>query len=625
MYVTGSTSSNRITGMVSGLDVDELVASAMEAEMYEYNKVYQDKQLAEWRSEAYQSVISSVSDFEDTYFNYLNSDTNMLSASTFDVIQATSSSSAVSVSASENALVGSHSVLVSQLATSAQYASDSSISQSIQGSEAADFTDLEGSLIIDVDGVEREVDLSDVDSIDALQTAIDDAVGSGKIEVSLDADGYLQMETASGSGVTEIDISETDESTLTQLGFGEGSVLSNRISGDMTLSEMQSYMNTAFEFNSSGEVEFSINGVEFAFDEDTSLDEMIDEINSSSDAGVTVTYKNSTGAFVITSDSTGAGETLSFSEDESTFLSALSLSYTEGTDAVVEIDGETYVRSENTFTLDEITYTLSDVTESAETVSVEKNTDGAYDAIVGFVDAYNSLIDSLNSLISEEYDSDYPPLTEEQKSEMSDDEIESWESIAKTGVLEDDEYIEDLLDEMRLALYESVEGLDISLPDIGISTDDYTDKGKLVIDEDVLKEALEEDTDAVISLFTQSSETYPGTTTGRDLSSSESQVRYREEGLMYRLYDAIEDKVSLSRDSNGNKGSLIELAGAEGDSSETDNILYEEIEEYSETLVDLEEWLVEKEEELYDDYTTMETYLSQMNAELEALSSMLGG
>ncbi len=625
MYVAGSTSSNRITGMVSGLDVDELVASAMEAEMYEYNEVYQNQQLAEWRVDAYQSIISSVSDFEDTYFNYLNSDTNMLSASTFDVVRASSSSNAVSVSASESALLGSHSIMVSSLATSSQYESTSSISKSIQGSSAADFTDLEGPLLISVDGVEREVALDDVDSIETLQTAIDDAVGTGKIEVRLDTSGYLQMGVVSGSGVTEVDLSETDESTLTQLGFEDGSILSNRLNGDMTLSEIQSYTNTTLDFDTEGNVAFSINGVAFAFDEETALDEMIDEINSSSDAGVTVGYKNSSGAFVMTSDSTGAGATLTFSEAESSFLNALDLEYTEGTDAVIEIDGDTYVRSENTFTLDDITYTLSGVTEEEETITVEKSIEDAYDTIVDFVDAYNTLIDSLNSIISEEYDSDYPPLTEDQKSEMSDDEIESWESTAKTGILEDDEYIEDLLDEMRLALYESVEGVGISLPDIGISTEDYTDKGKLVIDEDVLKEALEEDTDAVISLFTQSSESYPGTTTGRDLSSSEAQVRYSEEGLMYRLYDAIEDKISLSRDSNGNKGSLIELAGAEGDSSETDNILYEEIEEYSETLVDLEGWLLEKEEELYDDYTTMETYLSEMNAELEALSSMLGG
>ncbi len=50
MYVAGASSSYRVTGMVSGMDIDETVSNLMTAEMAEYNSVYQDKvkQVGKW-------------------------------------------------------------------------------------------------------------------------------------------------------------------------------------------------------------------------------------------------------------------------------------------------------------------------------------------------------------------------------------------------------------------------------------------------------------------------------------------------------------------------------------------------------------------------------------------------
>lgn len=623
MYIAGSSSSNRVTGMVSGLDVDSLVASAMEAEMYEYNKVYQDRQLTEWKTDAYQDVISDLSTFEDTYFNYLNSDSNMLSMSSYSVMTASSSSSAVDVKAGDDAFDEQHTLEVTQLPTAASYSSSSSVSRTVAATAAVDYSNLDGTLVFDVDGTEKEIDLSGVNSESDLQTAIDKAIGSGKIAVSTNADGYLEMAVVNGSGVTQVDISDTSDSILTALGFDSGSVLTNRLDTELTLAEINGSMTTPFSFDSNSEINLSINGVDFTFSEETTLEEMMLEINSSPDAAVTMSYKSSTGTFSIVADQTGLGDTIELSETGSTFLDSLGLSYTEGQDAVIILDGETLIRSDNTFSVDDVTYTLNDVTTEAVGIDVSVNTDSAYDMIETFVNAYNDLIDSLESIVSEEYDNDYPPLTESQKSEMSDDEIESWEQYAKAGVLEDDAYIEDLLSDMRSALYEPVAGVGISLSDIGITTGDYSEKGKLKIDEDILREALEKDSESVILLFAQESSTYPGTTTARDLDGGEMAVRYEEEGLMFRLYDAIENKVSTQRDANGNKGSLLELAGKEGDSSESDNTLYYEYENYTEELFNLEEWLIEKEEELYADYTVMETAITNMNAELEALYSMM--
>lgn len=55
-----------------------------------------------------------------------------------------------------------------------------------------------------------------------------------------------------------------------------------------------------------------------------------------------------------------------------------------------------------------------------------------------FVDDYNKIMDKIYDLVTEKKDSDYPPLTEAQKEEMSEDEIKDWEKKAKQGILRND-------------------------------------------------------------------------------------------------------------------------------------------------------------------------------------------
>lgn len=87
------------------------------------------------------------------------------------------------------------------------------------------------------------------------------------------------------------------------------------------------------------------------------------------------------------------------------------------------------------------------------------------------------------------------------------------------------------------------------------------------------------------------------------------------------MFDVIEDNVSTKRDTNGNKGLLLEKAGITGDMSATDNILYNQITNDEETLEELEDYLEDREEWYYDKYTTMETFISTMNSQLETLQS----
>ncbi|HWR07943.1 flagellar filament capping protein FliD [Sporomusa sp.] len=619
--VNGTT---RLTGLSSGIDVDSIVEQLMTAEKTKLNRLNQQAQLIEWKQEAYRDVISDIQTFTDKYFN-VTSSSSIMRASTFKAYSVTSSSSAVTASYTSAATTGSHTVAVSHLATAATMKTSTRLSGDIVGTAAAGYTAAAGkSFVITVDGTDYTVDLGDdVAAAADIQTAIDNTVGEGKILVSEDESGVLTIAAADNSGVQAVSISDANSnSALSSLGLEDG--MSNRIDTSSTLEELAGTMASSFDFDSDGQVIMSINGVGFSFDKDTTLDEMITEINDS-DAGVTMKYDELSDQLILTADQTGAGNTLKVTETGSSFLTAALGTTTAGTDAKLTVDGVSLTRSSNTVTVDGITYTLNKETATGDeaTVNIAQDTDAVYSNITSFVDAYNELISNLNSLLSEEYDSDYPPLTDDEKSEMSEDEITSWETKAKTGLLAGDTTLRKFLRNMRNALIDSVAGLSTSITEIGITTGTYDEQGKLYVDEDKLKEALQSDSAGVMNLFTQASASYPGTTTVRSMNASQRATRYSEEGLGYRIYDILQDNISTLRDTSGNKGLLIQKAGVENDASDSSNVLSEQLEKLQERITKEEDRLDAKEDSLYDKYTTLETYISTMNAQLSALSSYL--
>lgn len=146
-------------------------------------------------------------------------------------------------------------------------------------------------------------------------------------------------------------------------------------------------------------------------------------------------------------------------------------------------------------------------TTSPVTITSSTNVDEIVSKIKDFVNTYNNLIKELNSLLKESKYRDYPPLTEAQRKEMKEKEIELWEQKAKSGLLRNDSIIRDGISNIRALVYETYPGVSNTkynaLYTIGITTsNNYNDGGLLEIDENKLRAALEEDPDAVAALFT---------------------------------------------------------------------------------------------------------------------------
>jgi flagellar hook-associated protein 2 len=731
-YNSINSTSIRFTGLASGLDTESIIEQLMTAEKIPVQKVEREKQLAEWKQEQFREITNSLRSFQEKYFNYLNMSTNMLSSSTYKNFSVISSDNTiVKAKGTTDALESNHTITVNNLATSSSIKSSYGITKNIEGTIAADFVSAVGrDFTLNIDGVDHTIEItSDVTDVSSLQTVIDEAVGSNKVMVSDSGGGVLAFGTVEGSGVHKLTVSSGDNDALLDLGFDSSSTYSNRISTTSTLESISSNLKEGFAFVSD-QVSFTINGESFTFDKTTTLSSMLSEINSNSNAGVTVKYNELTDKFEIYSDQTGEGHNLKLDSDEGGFFNSVNLSavtgtsaisdltamdfstgtkymdlvidgekqqisfdtnysgdadytnflsdmedkietayglsagsitasldannklnieivsggnsllitetdtdsvlttlgleanYVEGEDAEVLLDGETVLRGENTFTIEGIEYTLLNESSEEQSISLEQDTDAIYDKIVEFVEDYNGLIATLNAKVDEEYDRDYQPLIDEEKEAMSEEEVELWENKAKTGLLRNDPIIEKMLSSMRTALYDSIDNISISLNSIGITTGTYEEKGKLYIDEDVLKAAIEEDADSVKDLF--SKKPTNNVSNVRTLNSTERSARYAEEGLAYRIYDILQDNISTYRDNSGYKGFLIEKAGLEGDSSEYTNYLYKEISEYDEEIYDLYDKLAVKEERYYAQFTALESALSKLQSQANYITSMLG-
>lgn len=420
----------------------------------------------------------------------------------------------------------------------------------------------------------------------------------------------------SSSNAYRIEIEKGDDGLRDELGFSS-TVSSSRIKLHDTLENISQNLGTQFTFVGD-KMTFEINGITFEADKTDTMNDVMNKINNS-DAGVTLRYNSLTDTFAMETKDTGTVAVINNTDTTGNFFAALNIDTAaeeRGTDASLTIDGVAVTRSSNQFEVDGIKYDLK--TTGTATVTVSASADELVDKIKEFVDGYNELIATINGELSEKRHRDYPPLTDEQKKEMSEKEIELWEEKAKSGLLRNDPILERFCDSMRRALYDSVEGVDIGLYDIGITTsNNYKDRGKLVIDEEKLKKAIEENPNKITQLFTKDS-SYDYT------DSANRTARYSEQGLGQRLYDIIQDNIRITRDDQGRKGILLEKAGIVGDLTESKNILSEDINDQNERLDDLLDRLAARQTYYYNMFARMEAAIQSMNSQSSWLMSQLG-
>ena len=509
----------RISGLASGLDTEQMVRDLMRVERIPLTRLEQQKQLAQWRQEAYREFINTLRTFREKFFDIAKRSTYLLSDNTFKVFKAVfTGEDYVTVSGTSAAEAGSHTVKVIKLATADKAVSNAPVSKAITG-EVNNFN-LDGqSILVSLDGVMREIELADYDDLEDLigdpnngiQKLINDAFGEGKITVD-ESSGKLLLSTEGGASKLQLFYGTKGMEGLDSLGISNGA--SNRISMNATLIALKDQLSEGLVFDENGNVSFTINNASFTFSQNDTLSGIMTAINNSTEANVTIKYDEVTDTFTMTAKQTGAGDNLRVSDTSGSFLSAIGITgvTSEGVDAIAVIDDEIVTRSTNTFVVNGIEYTLRkvhDANSDGETITLEQDIDAVVDVIKTFVEEYNKLVDMFSSKLSEEYDREYLPLTKEQKEAMSDREVELWEKRAKTGLLRNDPILRKIQSDMRMALIEPIEGVGINLSSIGITSKSYHDKGKLYIDEDKLRQAIINRPDEVKTCSNSSRSQFP--------------------------------------------------------------------------------------------------------------------
>ena len=254
----------------------------------------------------------------------------------------------------------------------------------------------------------------------------------------------------------------------------------------------------------------------------------------------------------------------------------------------------------NDFIIDGISYSIKGNGET--TLSATANTDKTYDKIMGFITKYNELIDKVKGKVEQKKQYSYNPLTEDQKKDMEPEDIKAWEDKAKEGLIKGDSSLNSMLSSMRSAFFDSVDGVSISLKDLGFTTSsDYTQRGKIVIDESLTAEeakkkfsnALKSNGPGVADLFSKS-----GTT-------------YGEKGIFQRLNDTVEAYTNPF----GEKGILLKKAGIKGNTTEFKNLLSEQMIQKDKFISELTKKLAAKETSYYAKFSRLEVAMNKLNSQ----------
>ena len=626
----------RIGGLASGMDIDQIVSDLMRAEHMRVDKLYQQKQVMEWQKTDYRDINLKLRTLYNTSFDMKLSGSYMKYKAIGSMSDGLDFDKYFSASPGAGAVPGDHRVEVQQTARYARLESSKAITKPLMGEDLSQLELTEGKIVIaegsqfyvTIDGVKKVVTLNsgsydvanqaDLDDLEAIiEKAINTAFGwkgddagntiSGikRVQVIIE-DNRLTIQPADNFNKVPIALNsiKDDEGNpidniLSTLGFDDGAFYR-----PLNLhTSLKSQLSTEIP---DGIISFEINGHKFEFSPSSSLQLILDKINTTADVGATARYDALTDKVILLSKETGLGAKIEIANDNGLF-NALGFNIYEqdgstidntkavGQNSRIVLNDTIVEKATNDFIVSGMRFNLKEAMKAGETATfrVENDPDAAVESIKKYLELYNETIDLINGKLSEERYRKFSPLTEEQKKEMSENDIKLWEEKAKSGLLRSDPLLDGIVRNLRSAVSNPVTGLpkDMNnLSAIGITTSDWREKGKLHINEDKLRDAIVKDPETVMRLFSAS---------GDDFSS---------QGVANRMYD-IQD--------------ITEKAGG-GEFQKYDNsILGKQIRDMDDRIADLEDRLLKTEERYWQKFTVMEQAIQYANQQSMWLASQM--
>ncbi len=532
-----------------------------------------------------------------------------------------------------------------------------------------------------LDGVTKTITLPKYDAnnkltgeqfIGQLQTELNKAFGEGKVtldKTGSSADGTFSLSFAVKDGSTlsissevgkNLGLQTNNETSYVNTGktldelFGDkfftndmalkavGNVTKNDdgtftdSAGNKVIQEGSDYYRVDEEGNKL--YEFKINDVTIGtYTKDTALESIMVDINNNTEAGVKVSFSQTTNKFLFSATETGAANGIKI---EGGLAEALFGKIDQkGEDAIFSVkvndsdpnsDPIEMTRSSNSFSIDGLTINLKgefgytevlddqgkptgdlklDTTSESVTFTSETDADTIVDAVKSMVEDYNEIVkavrDAFNTMPLQNTDgSRYEPLTAEDKADMSEAEIEAYEEKAKQGLLFMDSDLSSLYSDLVNAI--TPMGTDGSLlRSIGIDTSYSDGVTTLSLDEDALREALASNPDNVQKAFTKTAGN--GSTT---------------DGLM----ESIREVVDRYGKTTGTKGILVERAGSiKAPSTLNSNTIQDQLDDIDEQISKWQDKLSDQIDYYTSKFTQLEQLIAQMNSQSSTLAGLMGG
>ncbi|MDR3541393.1 MAG: flagellar filament capping protein FliD [Desulfosporosinus sp.] len=553
--ITGSSAASSTGGTYglsgSGIDVDALVKKLMAGQQAVDDALVQKQTVLQWQKAAYNTVTDDLNNFStNTVFNYKLQATlspNLVTSSNTSVATATANAGAANIT---------HSLVVSQLASGVNLTSSKSIS------------------------------------------AANQTLGNLETQMGLNANSFT-FTISNGSSVSQpITIDPSSDSINDVVSAINNAGVNVTASYDSTLDRV--FLSTTNTGSSTG-------------------------ISMSSTSTDATSFINGLNLFPTTSpvtDSNGVVTTggESTSGDTTTFTS------TPGQDAQFTLDNATLTESKNAFTISGVTYNLTGVsptttsgssaTQTPTTISVAADIDTEVANIQTFVNSYNTMLAEVNGDISQARYTDYPPLTSAQESAMSASDITLWNAKAQSGMLYNDDTLTSLVNTMRNAISSPISGIAPTnvngtsvtyntAASIGITTGSYTENGKLYLNKDTLRAALQANPNVLQQIFGTSgtSTTVNGVTTTNTAT----------QGIAGRLSDAIKNTTTQ----------LTQIAGTTVNASyDTSSNLAKQIASYTTQITAAQATFSTMQSQYYTQYNAMEVALQSLSAQSSWITSM---
>lgn len=518
---------------------------------------------------------------------------------------------------------------------------------------------------------------------DYLQKQFDQAFGYDRVIVgnASTGDGFMPTFSVAKDSNATLTITSGSLNFIGKSGiFGIDRGASNRVNTGKTLGDLYGLKGSdteipgmkAVQENGVDKVDedgnklyaLEINGVKIGeYTVDTTLETIMSDINKNTEAGVKVNYSATADQFVFSSTHGGKGGRIEITSQmdggseanlaakmfgtveytdgsiskvngvdissqisqDGTYTDPSGFSVIQGRDAemVAYINGvkTTLTSSTNTFDIDgfKVSANGTFTAENGERVSfnAKVDTDKIVDAIKSFVEDYNKVLAEINDQYSTQPDhkKEYLPLTDDQKADMSEKQIEEYEAKAKEGILFNDRDLGNLANSLRFVFSDS------KFSEIGIEvSSSYSDKGKISLDENKLRQVLESDPDKVASVFSDPL-SYNEMTDSQ--GNTTSTVNSSESGVMAVLKIQL-DKYAATTGST--KGILIEKAGSQySPLALLQNTMQTQIDNIDDVIDSLTEKLNDKIDYYTSKFTKLETLIAQMNSQSSYLASLGGG